>query len=607
MFLLQSRPTKKFPTRKSFLNISRAKSFLSRRKSAANLHNLFSAPPLLRALTPKKTAKLAALQKQKSELESELEKYKAIVNSERCQQCTDPKNRCNSRFKRPVDCTNKNPPFDDCCNAWKISQASGKESLSQRIQNLTQEIAKITAAPSPPAPSQIFDVNNADKCVAARAMCFNRGSPSNLVSAIVQQQSFCKNADQKFCPLIGCVSKKAACVPESQCPSDKPVRCSAFSASDGSLPCVAIGTPCPSDGLQIQCASGTFICPLGLTCAPGPQGTREFYKQCMGTGDSTLTSTWNGCPPATVACPGRPFVCAPLDGSRTVQQLCGDKPGPFRCPTDQKFCGYRRNSKGRLSNGKLTPICLPSGTASCSRPDIQPLLANFTYGLPNAAVSGQTIQGVLPDGSPGRLVAKFGGDRKGDLPSGTPLFFTGDGTKTDKALSFSVGPIAGSVAQYGPYADVIDSGRLLSPIVSITPSDAVVVNPDATAKNSGLYLSIPLSDQGDPNDPTLRLSDQANCDRTVANLAVYAIDNEDDDSAEAAANCIGELIQDTVSGATLCSCKFLVPHFSAFAVVDTSPSDDGPAPDGGASADVSSASGAALSAVVLAASALLLL
>ncbi len=175
----------------------------------------------------------------------------------------------------------------------------------------------------------------------------------------------------------------------------------------------------------------------------------------------------------------------------------------------------------------------------------------------------------------------------------------------------------------------------------------MVVNPDATAKNSGtdaaasvcaccamlyflpsrnvfashppslgLYLSIPLSDQGDPNDPTLRLSDQANCDRTVANLAVYAIDNEDDVSAEAAANCIGELIQDTVSGATLCSCKFLVPHFSAFAVVDTSPSDDGPAPDGGApdggapnggASDVSSASGAALSAVVLAASALLLL
>lgn len=114
-------------------------------------------------------------------------------------------------------------------------------------------------------------------------------------------------------------------------------------------------------------------------------------------------------------------------------------------------------------------------------------------------------------------------------------------------------------------------------------------------------MSIPLSDQGDPNDPTQSLSIQANCDRAVANLAVYAIDNENDDTAEAAASCVGELIQDTDSGATLCSCKFLVPHFSAFAVVDTSPSNDGPAPD------ISSAPAAALSAAVLAASALLLL
>ena len=125
--------------------------------------------------------------------------------------------------------------------------------------------------------------------------------------------------------------------------------------------------------------------------------------------------------------------------------------------------------------------------------------------------------------------------------------------------------------------------------------------PRPSFSSPGLYLSIPLSDQGDPNDPALTLSSQANCDRTVANLAVYAIDNEDDDSAEAAAGCVGELVQDADSQAALCSCKFLVPHFSAFAVVDTSPSNDGPAPD------ISSAPAAALSAAVLGVGTLLLL
>jgi hypothetical protein len=55
---------------------------------------------------------------------------------------------------------------------------------------------------------------------------------------------------------------------------------------------------------------------------------------------------------------------------------------------------------------------------------------------------------------------------------------------------------------------------------------------------------------------------------------VYSIDSEADTSADAAAGCIGELI--TSGGVQLCSCRFLVPHFSAFAVVDTSPSNSAP-------------------------------
>ena len=85
-------------------------------------------------------------------------------------------------------------------------------------------------------------------------------------------------------------------------------------------------------------------------------------------------------------------------------------------------------------------------------------------------------------------------------------------------------------------------------------------------------MSIPLNDQGDPFDAKKRLSDKTNCDAVVKNLAVFSINDEADSNSVPAGSCIGDLTAS--SGTQLCSCKFLVPHFSAFAVVDTSPSND---------------------------------
>ena len=83
-------------------------------------------------------------------------------------------------------------------------------------------------------------------------------------------------------------------------------------------------------------------------------------------------------------------------------------------------------------------------------------------------------------------------------------------------------------------------------------------------------MSIPLNDQGDPFDAKKRLSDKTNCDAVVKSLAVFSINDEADSNAVPAGRCISDFTAS--SGTQLCSCKFLVPHFSAFAVVDTSPS-----------------------------------
>jgi hypothetical protein len=159
----------------------------------------------------------------------------------------------------------------------------------------------------------------------------------------------------------------------------------------------------------------------------------------MRSGTETITWTWNGCPPETVSCPGRPFVCLSLSGNKSVAELCSSDSGAFACPTGKTFCGYQRNSKGELVDGVLKPICLPSDASSiaCFRADRKPLAKNFTFGKPFDQRTEETILGQLPDGTAGPLVAKFGCNRS-KLQPNVPAFFTGDGSETNTAVSFSV-------------------------------------------------------------------------------------------------------------------------------------------------------------------------
>jgi hypothetical protein len=375
----------------------------------------------------------------------------ALFDGPRCQACVNPTNPCPLPLPQrlPVTCSGLpqlRPPASDpltCCEAYRMRRDTR---ITNEIQRTQQSIAAVANAPLPPAPAQIFRASVQNTCVATLQACLNTDDFPALINDIDKQQRFCEVSGQKYCKLTGegvCIPKSAPCVPLAACPSDKPVRCPIFGNSDGSVPCVAIGAACPSNGLQKQCAIGTFPCPSGLNCAPGPSGTREFFKQCMGDGNETKTSTWNGCPPATVPCTGRPFICVPLNGTRTQQQLCDARPGAFSCPVNQKFCGYRRDANGKLvggSSGNLISICLPSGSSlSCPSPDVKPLPHNFTFGTPISIPAVQSIEGTAPDGSARRLVAKFGVNR-GSLASSVPAFFTGDGSTTSQSVSFSVRP-----------------------------------------------------------------------------------------------------------------------------------------------------------------------
>jgi hypothetical protein len=131
------------------------------------------------------------------------------------------------------------------------------------------------------------------------------------------------------------------------------------------------------------------------------------------------------------------------------------------------------------------------------------------------------------------------------------------------------------------------------------------VNPEATANQVGIYLSIMLTDQGAGTHPSTlpfccrqwhivfkclsslqkltlfikpgplirglpSLSDEIRCNSTVTRMSVYSFQNELDgpqQNASLAARCMqGVLLPAAVGAPPRCACKFLVPHFSSFGV-----------------------------------------
>ena len=131
------------------------------------------------------------------------------------------------------------------------------------------------------------------------------------------------------------------------------------------------------------------------------------------------------------------------------------------------------------------------------------------------------------------------------------------------------------------------------------------VNPEATANQVGIYLSIMLTDQGADTHPSTlpfccrqwhivfkclsslqkltlfikpgplirglpSLSDEIRCNSTVTRMSVYSFQNENDgpqQTATSAARCMqGVLLHAAVGAPARCACKFLVPHFSSFGV-----------------------------------------
>jgi len=171
------------------------------------------------------------------------------------------------------------------------------------------------------------------------------------------------------------------------------------------------------------------------------------------------------------------------------------------------------------------------------------------------------------------------------LSSSIPAFYAGAGNgDTTIVVEFVVASVPDSVLQFGPFSNQVSSGRLISPVLSVTPSSPIRVNPEATANGVGIFMSIMLTDQGPLKDGAPSLSNEARCKLIATRMSVYSFQNENDgpqQNATSAARCIeGVLLPAAVGAFPRCACKFLVPHFSSFGVVDDSPTAPAPLPPG---------------------------
>jgi hypothetical protein len=198
------------------------------------------------------------------------------------------------------------------------------------------------------------------------------------------------------------------------------------------------------------------------------------------------------CPPV----PGRNLICA------DSLSACP----PPSCQPGFIVCGLQRVD-GRLvvgTDGLPLPNCvLQNDSSGCDQPTVRPSPASFTGGSGSASWSPVALNGTTDDGKNAGSVAEIGNDSFG----GGPTFFAGNGTDPTAVVKvknvllnyvavrhhhLAVRRRCGcrlcsavlhppyimcshkvhrlTIIRFGPFASQIRSGRMLSPVLSVTPS-----------------------------------------------------------------------------------------------------------------------------------------
>jgi len=313
-------------------------------------------------------------------------------------------------------------------------------------------------------------------------------------------------ANEQFCDVDGCIRKTIPCtVVSHECPAVRPRRCPDWKCQKQDAECV--------DGGDVCTAPTKTLCADGVTCA-------ENLRAC-----AELGIQWNGCGDGEVECPGRKHFCAANETMCERQGACG---------AGLRFCGVRRNGQGKqvFRDGKAVPIC--KATCAAEQPTPETALAEFGRGRAVRELIARSADGVVAV-----VLSTETAEAFARADNGTA------------GVNFTVGPVASSLVQNGPFRKYFNAGTMMSQPVLIEPSAEVVIN-------GGFVLEFVVVDDSIVNETM--------CLRVLSGLSVVTVTDMTrfDAEVELVATCQRGKLDN-------CSCAVNLTHFSAYTVVD----DDG--------------------------------
>lgn len=362
-------------------------------------------------------------------------------------------------------------------------------------------------------------------CVATRRDC-----------ADTTKKALCKSEGKRWCG-VSCISKRLRCPRARACKKGK-MRC-----PDGS--CAGKASKCPTveavaSKLCIDAAgnaTGEVPCGDGITCAADAEACRKAVQL-------------DGCPVGLFSCPSNPKEC------RANKKDC-------HCTgVGEKFCGWRRNTKGRLlkeefesANGETSLRKVPKCAKQCDM-SLNPLTAQ---------VKPQPMTTDPAEASAITLNTTAGEDNKdaggGDGSVGSIKIGAKAVTGVDDAeavITFAIKPTALADVREGS----LKGKDVMSTVIGIVPDQPIKIDPD-----QGIEIDLCISaDDAQKN--------KAVCLAVLERLRPVS-------SQDVTANDVKEVPGGCKMGkACGCSCLFNTPHLTTFAVIDAGlevtgePSDD---------------------------------
>mmetsp|Transcript_25019 Transcript_25019/g.82546 ORF Transcript_25019/g.82546 Transcript_25019/m.82546 type:complete len:550 (-) Transcript_25019:1679-3328(-) len=421
---------------------------------------------------------------------------------------------------RPADCADKtchlstcvmndnNVPVCQCYNSSYAPLPDGRGCIlradigqqnaataqrNQQFQSALNAMQSMSRCPhSMPACPDAANVPHPlrGQCANSTKECY--GNNNTLFHGL---RDSCKQQGMMWCAVTASCSSLPCPPPNPTCSASQ-VRCPDWS-------CAADAASCPSSG------NGLVTCPDGMT-------TASSFRACAEMG-----IFWQGCPPGSKPCSANPNICV------KHQDECEALTG---CPETMKSCGPRRNAQGVALYNSSTNRPIMTCVSQCQSRPPQP--APTTAAL-RPGLGSEAMEVKAADGAPAFAMKALHSNafRRMDNLS--------------EAVNFTIAPVSASALQEGPFALLYSSGNIVSSVITIEPSAALVID-------GGLTIDIPID------------GSKEMCSQILQNVQMVVV--SDLLNFNATPEGLGSCSMGSVGN---CSCAATIYHFSTYAVANS--------------------------------------